>query len=130
MNPTDPVVAANRFGLGARPGDLAHIGDRPRAWLLDQLAGPSKQPRILRDLPGSPSLFVELQQIRRDQREARRNDEDTVQKYGRFVREHYVSQTSARYRRPTCRSTSGSSISGAITLPYQLTNSPCPPSPA
>ncbi len=98
MNPTDPVIAANRFGLGARPGELARIGDRPQSWLLDQLAGPSRLPRVLRELPDSASLFVEVQQIRRDQREAKRNDEEIVQRYGRFVREHYVSQTSARYR--------------------------------
>ena len=98
MNPTDPVIAANRFGLGARPGELARIGNRPQTWLLDQLDGPSRLPSLLRKLPDSPSLFVELQQIRRDQREAKRNDEDIVQKYGRFVREHYVAQTSARYR--------------------------------
>ena len=98
MNPKDPVIAANRFGLGARPGEIARIGDRPEAWLLDQLDGPSRLPRRLRDLPDSPSLFVELQEIRRSQREAKRSDEDIVQKYGRFVREHYVSQTSARYR--------------------------------
>ncbi|MDJ0748807.1 MAG: DUF1800 domain-containing protein [Woeseiaceae bacterium] len=98
MNPTGPVIAANRFGLGARPGEIARIGDRPEAWLLDQLDGPSRLPRDLRDLPDSASLFVELQEIRRKQREARRKDEDVVQKYGRFLREHYVSQTSARYR--------------------------------
>ena len=98
MKSTDPVIAANRFGLGARPGDLARIGDHPRAWLLDQFDGPSRLPAILRELPDSPSLFVELQEIRRDQREARREDDDLVQNYGRFVRRHYVSQTSARYR--------------------------------
>ena len=98
MNRTDPVIAANRFGLGARPGELAGIGDRPRAWLLDQLDGPSRLPRVLRDLPDSPSLFVELQQIRRARRDAGQNGEDIAQKYGRFVRENYVEQASARYR--------------------------------
>ncbi len=98
MNPTGPVIAANRFGLGARPGEIARVGDRPEAWLLDQLDGPSRLPPAFRGLPESPALFVELQEIRRNQREAKRNDEDIAQKYGRFVREHYVSQTSARYR--------------------------------
>ena len=31
---TETVIAANRFGLGARPGDLDKIGDSPREWLL------------------------------------------------------------------------------------------------
>jgi uncharacterized protein (DUF1800 family) len=38
MNPT--LTALNRFGLGARPGEPARIGD-PRAWLDRQLDGPS-----------------------------------------------------------------------------------------
>lgn len=34
-----PAVAANRFGLGARPGELVQIGSQPREWLHAQLAG-------------------------------------------------------------------------------------------
>lgn len=30
----DTVTALNRFGLGARPGDLGRVGSNPRAWLL------------------------------------------------------------------------------------------------
>lgn len=33
------VIAANRFGLGARPRELTGIDPDPRRWLLDQLAG-------------------------------------------------------------------------------------------
>ena len=36
---TDPAaatIAVNRFGLGARPGELAKVSADPRAWLLDQ----------------------------------------------------------------------------------------------
>jgi len=93
-----PVIAANRFGLGARPGELARIGKNPQAWLLDQLEGPSRLPRILRSLPDSASVFEEVQAVRRAQRDAKRNDDDIVQKYGKLIRRHYVSQTSARYR--------------------------------
>ncbi|MES1153034.1 MAG: DUF1800 domain-containing protein [Dongia sp.] len=32
------VIAANRFGLGARPGELAAIGGDPKGWLKAQLA--------------------------------------------------------------------------------------------
>lgn len=31
------VIAANRFGLGARPGDLNQIARDPKAWLLGQI---------------------------------------------------------------------------------------------
>ena len=36
-----PAIAANRFGLGARPGDLDHIRPDPRGWLSAQLSGPA-----------------------------------------------------------------------------------------
>ena len=38
----DSAIAANRFGLGAKPGELKKIDSNPRAWLLDQLQGPSR----------------------------------------------------------------------------------------
>ncbi len=40
-------VAASRFGLGPRPGELAEIGSHPREWLLDQLPPASEDPRWL-----------------------------------------------------------------------------------
>src|SRR5450756_746452 len=45
LEPFTAAVAANRFGLGARPGDLAHIGGQPRDWLGVQLTG--NAPRIV-----------------------------------------------------------------------------------
>ena len=97
MNSLRTAIAANRFGLGARPGELERIS-RPETWLLDQLEGPSRMPAEFRDLPHSADVFVGARDLRREQREARRADEDIVQKYGRWVREHYVDQAAARYR--------------------------------
>jgi uncharacterized protein (DUF1800 family) len=34
-------IAVLRFGLGAKPGDLAAAADEPRAWLLAQIRGPA-----------------------------------------------------------------------------------------
>ena len=34
------AIAANRFGLGARPGDLDRIAHDPRGWLLSQIERP------------------------------------------------------------------------------------------
>ncbi len=99
----ETVIAANRFGFGARPGDLEEIGERPEHWLLDQLAGPSRMPAEFSRLPDSSSVFIEVQNVRRMQREMQQaaSDEpapDIVQKYGRLVRRHYIEQTGARYR--------------------------------
>ena len=99
----ETVVAANRFGLGARPGDLQRIDRSPLSWLLDQLQGPSRQPAELERLPDTASVLVAVQELRRERRmERQRTDEepapDIVRKYGRTVRQHYMAQTEARYR--------------------------------
>ena len=99
----ETAVAANRFGLGARPGELKGIGPNPRSWLLNQLQGPSRQPDELRRLPDTASVLVAVQELRKEQRMERQQadeapDPEVVKKYGRTVRRHYMSQTEARYR--------------------------------
>ena len=97
------VIAANRFGLGARPGDLEIVNQNPQAWLLDQLQGPSRLPREIRSLSHSSKVLVEVQELRRTERQMQREAAgdpapDFVKKYGRTARSHYVSQVAARYR--------------------------------
>jgi uncharacterized protein (DUF1800 family) len=98
----DSVIAANRFGLGARPGEIAGIDANPRAWLLDQLQGPAKPDAELRDLPDSSRVLVEIQELRKSRRPMRLDDDepapDIVEDYGRIVRRHYLQQTNTRYR--------------------------------
>ena len=100
MTSKTAVIAANRFGLGARPGELVAIARDPRGWLLDQLSGPSRLPPEIRGLPDSASVLIEVRDVRRNQRQAKQDgvDQDIVEKYGRIVRRHYVQQTAARYR--------------------------------
>ncbi|HEU4623357.1 MAG TPA: DUF1800 domain-containing protein [Steroidobacteraceae bacterium] len=66
-----PAIAANRFGLGARPGELASIGDDPRGWLTAQLKGgaPAFEAAGLRS---SWDVLAETIELRRDQRQMRR----------------------------------------------------------
>ncbi len=99
MTSLKAAIAANRFGLGARPGDLTGIARQPEAWLIDQLKGPDRPPSEIRQLPSSADVLVDIQQVRRDQRQMKRDGKagDIVEKYGRIVRRHYVEQTSARY---------------------------------
>jgi uncharacterized protein (DUF1800 family) len=100
---TDAVIAANRFGLGARPGDLDRIAPDPRRWLLGQLDGSRRPPAPLEDLPHSSAVLTAVQNLRRGERQQKRASEDDpaaelVRLYGRTVREHYVDQAIARYR--------------------------------
>jgi uncharacterized protein (DUF1800 family) len=66
----DACIAANRFGLGASPGQLAAIGGDPKAWLLGQL-NQSQAALIARsDLASSAQAFrtfLEYTQTRRDE---------------------------------------------------------------
>ena len=99
----ESAIAANRFGLGARPGDLDKIGRDAKAWLLDQLQGPSRQPAAIKRLPDTADVLIEVQDLRRERREMRNaaDDEpapDLVKAYGRTVRKHYLDQTETRYR--------------------------------
>jgi len=53
MSRREAVIAANRFGLGARPGDLAEIGADPRGWLKAQLVPESHLPAPMAALPST-----------------------------------------------------------------------------
>jgi uncharacterized protein (DUF1800 family) len=100
-----PAVAANRFGLGAKPGDLALIGSRPRDWLRAQLAG---SPPSLADaeLRNSADVLADALKARRELRAAKRAaapDEvaeavAAVTKVGQIYRPLYIAEVGARFR--------------------------------
>ena len=100
MTMNKAAIAANRFGLGATPGDLPRVARQPAAWLLDQLQGPHRSPPEIGRLPDSASVLVEVQDLRRSQREMQRSgiEIEPVEKYSRIVRGHYMEQSAARYR--------------------------------
>jgi uncharacterized protein (DUF1800 family) len=51
MDAARAAIAANRFGLGARPGDLKVIAGDPQGWLLAQLTPERELPAPLAALP-------------------------------------------------------------------------------
>ena len=51
MSLQDAAIAANRFGLGARPGELKTIAGDPRGWLKAQLTPEKTLPAPLAALP-------------------------------------------------------------------------------
>ncbi len=98
----ETVIAANRFGLGARPRDLETIGSDPGGWLLEQIQAIPKLPSEFRRLPNSADLVVEAQDIRRMQGNVRQQSDrpapDIVEKFGAYIRRNYLDQVTARYR--------------------------------
>jgi uncharacterized protein (DUF1800 family) len=107
----DAVIAVNRFGLGAKPGELTHAKSDPRGWLSAQVKGARPNPDQLTGLPSSIEVFKqytgaedarrEFRQMQRDAKGA--NDEAAAaQKIIQGVRQVlvpiYADQVAARYR--------------------------------
>src|SRR6185503_9106812 len=111
------AIAANRFGLGARPGDAGRMGRDPRGWLAAQLEGaragspPSSPPASAHVLAEVRDLRIARQiaaQARADLTQQPQPtappaspgiDRQAIREFGAYVREHYVEQTADRYRR-------------------------------
>ena len=97
---TESVIAANRFGLGARPGDLKAINKDPKAWLLAQLPGPARPAAVIAALGDSASLLVEVEKardLRRMNKQKAESGDKGPGSYARTVRKFYMQQTAARY---------------------------------
>ena len=64
-------IAVLRFGLGARPGDLAAAASDPRAWLTAQIGGPAQ---LAGNTPLAPSdqIFTEVLAARDELQEMKR----------------------------------------------------------
>jgi uncharacterized protein (DUF1800 family) len=103
LYPITAAIAANRFGLGARPGELASIGGDGRAWLRAQLSG---APPLVSAAQLRPSVEILAQgmELQRQMQEARRdgvaNDAAAgalAQKLPQYLRPIYVSEAAARF---------------------------------
>jgi len=70
MDTAAAFIALNRFGLGARPGDLDAVRDDPRGWVLGQLRAPSAP--LIAGIQDSPGRFHALEAFRKAKVEADR----------------------------------------------------------
>lgn len=116
MLTSEAAIAANRFGLGARPGDGERIGRDARGWLLAQLEDRNGA-AIPASPPASAGVLAEVRELRVARQVAaqvRANlaqqpgeapppspgiDAEAIREFGAFVREHYLAQTAQRHRR-------------------------------
>jgi uncharacterized protein (DUF1800 family) len=97
----DVVIAANRFGLGARPGELARARGDARAWLQRQIAGSRPVPDEIRRLPASAEIFKTYSELRRERNEAKSDGEAAKRLLGALrtkLAPYYLDQVAARYR--------------------------------
>jgi uncharacterized protein (DUF1800 family) len=105
-----PAIAANRFGLGARPGELAHIGSEAQGWLSAQLRGGPVQINDP-ELRSSTDILAQGLDIRRQEKEARAKvvttameskpdapAPDIVMKLGDLYRPIYIAEVTSRTR--------------------------------
>ncbi|HEY6452503.1 MAG TPA: DUF1800 domain-containing protein, partial [Steroidobacteraceae bacterium] len=98
----EAAVAANRFGLGARPGDLADMGSDPRGWLRAQVAGGA--PLLEQSgLQSTQQILTGLEPLQRARREARRAGRDDpaavaslAMRLPQYLRPIYVQDVRAR----------------------------------
>ncbi len=90
-------IAANRFGMGARPGDLKKISANPKRWLEKQLSDAPHMPRPLRAMKSSPELAREFLQLRENRRKAKKaNLEGEVKKNRKIIRQKFIKEVQAR----------------------------------
>jgi len=97
----DAVTAANRFGLGARPGELERARDDARGWLHKQVTGSRTVPEEIRRLPSSAEIFKAYSELRRDRNEAKSDGEAAKRLLGGLRAKlvpYYLDQVAARYR--------------------------------
>jgi uncharacterized protein (DUF1800 family) len=109
LPPSNSAIAANRFGLGARPRELVVIGGDGRDWLRAQLSAPP----LLTDaaLRSSVDILAQGLALQREIQAARRNGtlanaastagdaatDAVVQKLPQYLKPIYVSEVTARF---------------------------------
>jgi uncharacterized protein (DUF1800 family) len=97
----DAVTAANRFGLGARPGELDRVRDDTRGWLKQQITGSRPLPPEIARLPSSAEIFTSYSGLRRERNDAKSDGEAAKRLLGGLRAKlvpYYLDQVAARYR--------------------------------
>ncbi|EKF75153.1 hypothetical protein A11A3_05654 [Alcanivorax hongdengensis A-11-3] len=74
------LIAANRFGLGAGPGELDDIAHDPREWVLSQLQTPPLADKALAALPSSEQYQQQIIEWRQQRKKANRESRKPAQR--------------------------------------------------
>lgn len=90
-------IAANRFGMGARPGELKKINPDPMGWLIKQISTKPHMPRQLKSMKSSPELAKEFLKLRNARTQAKKNNNDReVKKIQQVFRENFLNEIHVR----------------------------------
>jgi uncharacterized protein (DUF1800 family) len=102
---TRAAIAANRFGFGARPGELAAIVSDPRGWLLAQVRAPYQVPREIEGLTNSREILATFLRVRQERAVQKKRAQEgfagatpAAQTLRAALLPHYVAQADARTR--------------------------------
>lgn len=94
------AIAANRFGLGARPGEIEAARGDPQAWLAAQIRAEGADP-IRPDMAAASVRLVEYRDLRKMRREARTDGApaaDPVKQVQQMIRQDAGADFVARLR--------------------------------
>ncbi len=99
------AIAAHRFGLGARAGEIAMASRAPKEWLMAQLDGPADQPQSLTDQPLQSggdlvAAMIAFQKQRKALRQAAKGGEGDKEQIKKLNMEHqkiYIDEMAARF---------------------------------
>lgn len=95
------AIAAHRFGLGARPGEIERASGDPKSWLMTQLNGPADQPQSLdgSGMMTGAALVADMVAYQRERASERRNGtgEDPVKTFFKNRVALYMKEMSARF---------------------------------
>jgi uncharacterized protein (DUF1800 family) len=88
----DAFIAVNRFGLGARSGELADAAADPRGWLKRQIEGRFVQPAAFADLESAPATARSF--FAADDRNAK----EVIKLFSERFRDIFIAEVAARTR--------------------------------
>lgn len=102
MSSIEAFIAANRFGYGARPGELRTIAHDPHGWALAQLSTQYIRSPALAALPSTAAALKGATTLAREGRKAKDLGADAQQKMIRSaikdLRQDFIDEAAARTR--------------------------------
>jgi uncharacterized protein (DUF1800 family) len=98
----EAAIAVQRFGLGARPGEIERASRDPKAWLMAQIGAPADQPQPVdgEALKSGGELVADLIQYQRERQMEKRSGEGVTDPVKQFFKDRvglYMKEMQARF---------------------------------